>query len=93
MSDQQDVIIRLPASLFQRIDNRDDTGVFFAFYNMSTLFPVTGGSTNRTIPRVGSSVLAATVSEDKFSFDNLPDPVTVSLMLDKNEGVSSCDLV
>ena len=70
LSPQLNAAISLPASLFERIDDRENVGVFFAnLHETSTLFPVNGGefqsagtfssSSRRT--SVGSHILAATV--------------------------------
>ena len=81
LAPQQDAAISLPASLFQTITDREDVGIFFALYNVSTLFPVNGGR-NRSEPRreVGSRVLAATVGPG-LNFPNLIDNVTIVLRL------------
>ena len=80
LAPQQDAAISLPASLFQTITDREDVGIFFALYNVSTLFPVNGGR-NRNEPRrreVGSRVLAATVGPG-LNFQNLMENVTIVL--------------
>ena len=80
LAPQQDAAISLPASLFQTITDREDVGIFFALYNVSTLFPVNGGR-NRNEPRrreVGSHVLAATVGPG-LNFQNLMENVTIVL--------------
>ena len=62
LESQIDASVGLPASLFGRIDDRANVGLFFAFYEASTLFPVSGGASD--LPRrrvVGSQVIAATV--------------------------------
>lgn len=88
---QQDNAIQLPPSLFETIATADNVGLFFAFYNMSTLFPVDGGYIDKSAPRqtqVGSPVIASTVGGENFTFDNLFEPVMVSLTPDWNLGVS-----
>ena len=82
LSPRQDAAISLPASLFESITDREDVGIFFAFYDTPTLFPVNGGS-NRDEPRqteVGSRVLAATVGPG-LNFLSLLDNVTIVLRL------------
>ena len=65
LSSHQEAAIGLPASLFKRIDDRANVGVFFVFYETPILFPVGGELTDRSsLSRknmVGSHVLAATV--------------------------------
>ena len=83
---RQEAAISLPASLFEGITGREDVGVFFALYNMSTLFPV---DRRRNInaprrPAVGSRVLAATVGPG-LNFPELTENVTVVLRLTTNE--------
>ena len=81
---QQNAAISLPASLFERIDDRLNVGVFFAFYETSTLFSVD----RPTLPRqtvVGSRVLAATVGPS-INFQDLDEPVTIVLRLQDTEG-------
>ena len=85
----QNAAIRLPASLFKRIDDRDDVGIFFALYDNSTLFPVDGGSNVNNdidIPirtEVGSHVLAATVGPG-LDFPDLTDNIIIVFRLVKN---------
>ena len=89
LSPQLDAAISLPASLFERIDDRDNVGVFFALYETVTLFPVGGELIDRTsLPRynaVGSDILAATVGPG-INFQNLDDPVAIVLRLQVAEG-------
>ena len=76
---QQDAAISLPASLFRRVNDRENVAVFFAFYETATLFPVGGGSSDREAPRqtqVGSQILAATVDSAEELVD-LEEPVTI----------------
>ena len=81
---QQYAAIRLPASLFRVIGDRDNVSVFFALYDAPILFPVNGGnsiSSDGSIQtEVGSSVLAATVGPD-INFFNLEEPITIVLRL------------
>ena len=82
-----DAAISLPSSLFELIDDRTNVGVFVAFYTMSTLFPVDGGTS--AAPRqtiVGSHVLATTVGLG-MTFQNLDEPITVVLRLQVPEGM------
>lgn len=77
--------IRLPASLFEGVRNRDSIGIFFNFYNASTLFVVSGYESESNTPRqveVGSQIIAATVGGENFSFVNLADPVEASFMIE-----------
>lgn len=80
--------VGLPASLFERIDDQPNIGVFFAFYQSSSLFPV-GSETNissspiRNV--VGSQVLAATVGSG-INFQNLSEAVTIIFRLQVPEG-------
>ena len=81
--------INLPPSLFGQIQQQpdvttisqlsDDIGVVFAFYEMSTLFPVgeyiSNGTKNSS--RIATEIIAAHVARE--SIDGLPDPVTVTL--------------
>lgn len=82
--------------MFTRIINQINVGVFFAFYNRPTLFPFyeEGTTTNNNIVqrqsdtvsdterRIGSPILASTIVDDNFTnFDNLTEPVTVTLRL------------
>ena len=81
---QQNAAIRLPASLFKMITDRDNVSVFFALYDTPVLFPVNGGnsisSDGSVQTEVGSSVLAATVGPD-INFQNLAEPITIVLRL------------
>ena len=87
LSAQLDAAISLPASLFKQIDGLTNVGIFFAFYEMSTLFPVGGGFMNRfSLQRtVGSYILAATVGPG-IDFQNLDEPVTIVLRLQIAQG-------
>ena len=86
MSPRQEAAISLPASLFERIDDQENVGVFFAFYETATLFPVSGGNTdsNATIQtQVGSQIVAATVDSNQ-DLSNLENPVTIVFRLQLN---------
>ena len=84
LSPQQDAAINLPASLFESITDREDVGIFFAFYDMPTLFPVTRQrDINSSAPKqtkVGSGVIAATVGPGLY-FRNLTENVTIVFRL------------
>ena len=85
---QFDAAISLPASLFGRIDDRLNVGVFFAFYEISNLFPVAGESGGSSLPRqtvVGSDIIAAAVGPG-LNFQNLDEPVTILHRLQVAEG-------
>ena len=85
---QFDVAIGLPASLFQRINDRLVVGLFFAHYGVPTLFPVARESNGSTLSRqtvVGSDIIAATVGPG-LNFQNLVEPVVVLLRLQVAEG-------
>ena len=87
LAPQQDAAISLPASLFRRVNDRENIGVFFAFYETATLFPVGGGRSDREAPRqtqVGSQILAATVDSAEELVD-LEEPVTVVFRLQVND--------
>ena len=89
LSPQLDAAISLPATLFERIVDHDNVGVFFALYKASTLFPVHGNfSDTVSSPRktlVGSHILAATVGPG-INFQNLDEPVTILLRLQITKG-------
>ena len=82
LSPQSDAAISLPASLFERIDDRDNVGIFFALHEASSLFPVGAGDSSNTFnfPSVGSHILAATVGVG-INFQNLDEPVSVLFRL------------
>ena len=88
---KQDAAISLPATLFQRVDNQESVGVFFAFYETATLFPVSVQSQNAIIEdgeiiretEVGSQIVAATIDSDQEIID-LEDPVTIMFRLQIN---------
>ena len=92
LSPQLSAAVSLPATLFERIDNRDNVGIFFALHEASTLLPA-GGDFSGTFspPRkasVGSHILAATVGSG-INFQNLDEPVTVLFQLQiSNSSVS-----
>ena len=89
LSSELDAAVSLPATLFERIDDRDTIGVFVALYDTPVLFPV-GGESNSSSKRriVGSQILAATVGPG-FNFQNLIEPVTILLRLQLAEGMVS----
>lgn len=78
LSPQYDAAVSLPASLFQRITDRDDVGIFFALYNSSVLFPVNrrNRSSAPRVPKVGSRVLATTVGPG-LNFSELTENITL----------------
>ena len=96
LAPQLDAAISLPASLFERINDRVNVGVFFALYETPTLFPVSGEVTDgSTLPRknvIGSDILAATVGPG-INFQNLDDPVIIVLRLQVTEGSVSSTLI
>ena len=69
------------------MDDLTNVGIFFAFYKMSSLFPVGGESANGvSLQRmVGSYILAATVGPG-IDFQNLDEPVTIILQQQIAEG-------
>lgn len=83
--------ISLPPSLFDEVtDGRENVGVFFAVYDISSLFPVTQDSangSNMTDTVVGSSILASTVGPG-IEFNNLTEPVAIILRLTTDARVS-----
>ena len=88
LSPDQDAAISLPASLFERVNDQENVGVFFAFYETSTLFPVgreNAVSDNNTArqTQVGSQIVAATVDSSKELTD-LENPVTIVFRLQFN---------
>ena len=86
LTSQLNAAIGLPASLFQEINDRPNIGVFFAFYESSSLFPVVARVTGSPIRNVVSSqVLAATVGSG-IRFQNLSEDVTVVFRLQVPEG-------
>ena len=89
LAPQLDAAIDLPPSLFGLIGDRTNVGIFFALYDTPTLFPVEGGRfLNVMEPAervVGSHVLAATVGPG-INFENLQDPVTIVLRVQRIDG-------
>ena len=85
---EQDAAISLPASLFERVNDQENVGVFFALYETATLFPVGGensisdGNTTRQT-QVGSQVVAATIDSSQ-ELTNLENPVTILFRLQFN---------
>lgn len=80
LSANQDSSISLPASLFKRVNDQESVGIFFALYEMATLFPVGGGRMDLNAPvqtQVGSQVVAATV-ESSTELVDLEEPVTLA---------------
>ena len=85
LSYQLDAAISLPPSLFQRINNHDTVGIFFAFYKISSLFPVSGEVVNTSsVRRKTSHIIAATVGPDIY-LKKLDEPVIILLRLPVNE--------
>ena len=85
LSSQLNAAVGLPASLFKRIKDRPNIGVFFAFYESPSLFPVAGGTNSSRRNVVGSQVLAATVGSG-INFRNLSETVTILFRLQVPEG-------
>ena len=84
LSPQQEAVIHLPMSLFENINDHQNIGMFFTFYNMSTLFPVGERDTENSIPshvKVGSSIISATVGGDNWIFENLTEAVQISFRI------------
>ena len=75
---EQDAVVNLPASLFQKIGNHTTIGIFFALYDRPTLFPVNRGSSNET--NIGSRVLSITVGPG-LHFQDLEHNITIVLRL------------
>ena len=90
---EQGANISLPPSLFQTINSSTNVGVFYGIYNSSTLFPVAAPQGNDTSAdrqtQVVSNVVAVTVGQNDMTFENLPQPVTIVLGLQKEEGMVS----
>ena len=90
---EQGANISLPLSLFQTINGITNVGVFYGIYNSSTLFPVTAPQGNDTnadrLTQIVSNVVAVTVGRVDMTFENLPQPVTIVLGLQKEEGMVS----
>jgi hypothetical protein len=88
---QLDAAISLPASLFQRINDRLNVGIFFAHYEIPSLFPVARESDGFTLPQqtvIGSDIIASTVGPG-LEFQSLDEPVTILLRLQVTEEVVS----
>lgn len=86
LTPQQEAAIHLPMSLFRNIHDQQNVGMFFTFYNMSTLFPVGKHHTENSVQsrvEVGSSVIAATVGGDSSIFENLTEAVQISFRMRK----------
>ena len=88
LAPQEVAAIRLPASLFQRIENGSQTpggsvGVFFAVYDVPSLFPLSPANEENENRTVGSRVLASTVGPF-FELSNLTEPVSIVLRLTLN---------
>ena len=78
---QQDAIISLPASLFKRFDDHEHIGMFFAFYEIVTLFPLARrNNSSGMATKVGTQVVGATVNTSKSLLD-LEEPVTIIFRL------------
>ena len=89
VSSVQDAGIRLPSSLFQKIRDEENVGVFFGRYETATLFPFRGGNSNaQRRTQVCSQVVAATVGQN-LQLQNLEQPVTVTLKLLNKQGTVS----
>ena len=88
LSPERNASIRLPASLFRRIKDHANVGVFFGRYETATLFPVGGASINNVSrqTQVCSQVLAATAGQN-ISLQSLEQPVTVTFRLQCKEGM------
>lgn len=88
LSSQLNGAVDLPASLFERIDDSPNIGIFFAFYESPSLFPVGRDTDIPSSPIqnvVGSQVLAATVGSD-INLQNLSEAVTIVLRLQVPKG-------
>ena len=80
---QQNADISLPVSLFQRINDTNNVGIFFTFYQTGTLFPVGGVSTDIEAAKrtqVGSSIVGASIVSTADTTD-LEDPVVITFRL------------
>ena len=83
--EESGTFIRLPASLFESVVDRDSIGIFFTFYDVPTLFPVSGYESDTSAPRrveVGSQVIASTVGGANYTFENLVVPVETSFEIE-----------
>ena len=95
MSPQQEAVISLPASVFERVNDQESVGVFFALYEMATLFPVgeRNAQSDRDTSRetqVGSQIVAATIDSNQ-ELNDLENPVIIvfRLQLNSSEVVAS----
>lgn len=80
----QDAAVNLPASLFQRIENRTMIGIFFALYDTPTLFPINSArSVHSDEADVGSPILSITVGPG-LNFLELEHNITIVLRLIPN---------
>ena len=87
---EQEATIRLPSSLFRRINDTEHIGMTFGFYNESTLFPISNESTLLPISdeskmkgrqtQVSSLIASAIVGRNK-EFPDLNDPVRNTFQL------------
>ena len=79
--------VSLPASLFQRINDSPNVGMFYGVYNNSILFPVSvrENTTAERQTQVISNVVAVTVGQNNLTFE---DPVVITLRLQKEGMVS-----
>ena len=85
---EEDAVIDLPASLFQRLGDRTSVGMFFGLYETASLFPVEETNSTLRNTEVYSRVLAATIGQN-VPIQNLEEPVTITLKsLDKEGKVS-----
>ena len=80
--------IHLPASLFKRIDDSANVGMFFGLYDSATLFPVRRENSSIRQTQVCSHVFAATVGQN-MSFQNLEQSVIVTFRLQDKERMVS----
>ena len=68
--------------------DREEVGIFFAYYDTPTLFVVAGQRESNSgapkLSKVGSGVLAATVGPG-LNFQNLTENVTIVLRLIANQ--------
>ena len=81
LSSELGAAVGLPATLFERIHDRDTIGVFIALYDTPVLFPIGGKVVSNSSSKqriVSSQVLAATVGPG-IIFQNLIEPVTILL--------------
>lgn len=84
LSPQQDAAANLPSSLFERIDNQTNVGIFFMLYETPTLFPTEREEENfsdkKINPEVGSPVLSVTVGNG-LNFRDLVNNITIVFRL------------